>query len=157
MKNILFTLALLICFNSFGQSFSLDDLKELDSFEKVKLFCFENGFAKMSDGATKSIYEKEIPDNIYFETKTMTLTFFGTGTWEIEFPKYSDGSSNTTFNNILNEVKKECEFRMVLEDGGEYICYSCPNSFFEKGLGNSYIGFKRKKSSDVVSIVLSID
>ena len=79
------------------------------------------------------------------------------GTWEIEFPKYSDGSSNTTFNDILNEVKRECEFRMVLEDGGEYICYSCPNSFFEKGLGNSYIGFKRKKSSDVVSIVLSID
>ena len=158
MKKLILLLFIpLISFSSFGQGFSLDDLKELDSFEKVKLFCFENGFAKMSDGATKSVYEKEIPDNTYITTRTMTFRYFFTGTWEIEFPKYTDGSSNTTFNDILNEVKRECEFRMVLEDGGEYICYSCPNSFFEKGLGNSYIGFKRKKSSDVVSIVLSID
>jgi len=157
MKNILYILALLVSFSSFGQSFNLDDLKQIDSSEKVKLFCFENEFAKISDSTTKSVYEKEIPDNFYDINNTMTFRYFFAGTWEIEFPKYRDGSSNTTFNNILNEVKRDCEFRTVLEDGGEYICYSCPNSFFEKGLGNNYLGFKRNKSSDVIKIVLSID
>ena len=73
-----------------------------------------------------------------------------TGRFKFHFYKKNDGSSNDSFDGVLEQVKNKCTFYDFKEDGygeykKEYICYTCPGSAFP-----GKIGFARGAEGDYI-------
>ena len=63
------------------------------------------------------------------------------------FYRNTDGSANPSFQNTLNQVKKQCKFYDFKDYGDdEYICYSCTNSSYKGKIGF----FRSKDSYDII-------
>ena len=153
MKHTLTLLVLLfIPFVCFGQDFDFNDLKVINSEKQFKRFCFENEFVKTGDSdAGRIIYAKGY--NKLAETATVWAIYYAaTGIFIFQIPKYYDGSSNVSFNRVLQQVKKQCTFYDFKESTSfelkkEFICYTCPGSAYP-----GKIGFARTEENDFIEL-----
>ena len=110
MKKLILLLLLFIPLVSLGQTFDYNDLKDINSEKQFKRFAFENEFVKTGDSdAGRIIYAKGY--NKLAETATVWAIYYAaTGIFIFQIPKYYDGSSNVSFNRVLQQVKKQCTF-----------------------------------------------
>ena len=144
---------ILLCFfikTSFGQEirFDFSDIKTINSKNQAKRFCFENGFKFISEDDFEYVYA-------FGHVKTSTesgiaMEWFhirkNVDDWQIWISHRTDGSSDPTFENIVNQVKSECVFfDFVKYFWDEYICYSCPKSTY-----SGKIGFLLGEESDCI-------
>lgn len=151
MKKLLLIFALLVFTFGFGQNsgtFNFDDIRNISSAKLFKKFCFENEFVyvdgnsdwalQYAKGYTKGSNSDEDKAIIWawYYSNSKTLSF--------QFSRSYDGSSAPSFQNILNQVKKQCKFYDFKDYyGDEYICYSCSNSSYK-----GKIGFLRDKDGN---------
>ena len=153
MKKILFTLALLISFSSFGQSyeeFNFSDLKRISSEKQWKRFAFEKGFTRISSSEYSSTYALSY-DSDSKEANIWAYYYPKSGVFEMTLVKNIGGTPNKSYESVLKQVKRECVFFDFIEDSDkEYICYTCKNSSYP-----GKIGFSRgKDGSDYIKIFL---
>ena len=69
-----------------------------------------------------------------------------------QIPKNYDGSSNVSFNRVLQQVKKQCTFYDFKESPSfefkkEFICYPCSGSAYP-----GKIGFARTEKNDIIEL-----
>ena len=152
MKKILFTLILLISFSSFGQTneFNFSDLKRIGSEKQWKKFAFEKGFTRIKSSEFSLTYARDYNNDE--ETANIWAYYYPkTGVFDMQLVKDSGGYSNSSFESVLRQVKRECVFFDFIETyKGEFICYSCPNSSYP-----GKIGFNRgKEKSDYIQVFL---
>ena len=142
-------LLLFIPLVSFGQNFDYNDLKDIKSLKQFKRFAFENEFVKISATDYKVGYakrynkEEELAEVWSYYTISSNLFSF-------QLVKNNDGSSNDSFESVLEQVKKNCTFYDFKEEGygsykREFICYTCPGSAF-----TGKIGFARDDKNDYI-------
>lgn len=149
---------ILLCFfvkTSFGQEirFDFSDIKTINSENQAKRFCFENGFKFIFEdeydyyyafGHTKTSTESGIAEAWFIISKPRDGSY--KDDWQVSLGHWYDGSSDPTFENIVNQVKSECTFfDFINYFGDEYICYSCPKSTY-----SGKIGFFLGEESDVI-------
>ena len=152
MKKLLLISALLVFAFGFGQDsedFDFNDLKNINSAKLFKKFCFENEFTKVERQQGYNLTYAKGYDFDNDEANVWATYYPINNTFAIKLFRYLDDSSHKSFNNVLNQVKKDCKFYDFKDWGGdEYICYSCPNSSFK-----GKIGFLRDKDgSDSIQI-----
>tara|TARA_B110000977_G_C10719044_1_gene354430 strand:+ start:40 stop:507 length:468 start_codon:yes stop_codon:yes gene_type:complete len=142
-------LLLFIPLVSFGQNFDYNDLKDIKSLKQFKRFAFENEFVKISaddyDVTYAKRYNKEEELAEVWSYYTISSNLFS-----FQLAKNNDGSSNDSFESVLEQVKKNCTFYDFKEDGygsykKEFICYTCPGSAF-----TGKIGFARDDKNDYI-------
>lgn len=148
MKKLLLLTALIISFSSFGQEadFDFNDIKNMSSLKLFKKFCFEEGFTKVRDSdnyTAKYAYGYNSKE----EGALIWATYYiFSKTFHFQFSKWTNGSSDKSFEAVLNQVKKQCKFYDFKDDlGDEYIYYTCPNSSFK-----GKIGFRRGEKEDFI-------
>ena len=145
MKKLLLLSALLVFAFGFGQdseAFDFKDLKNINSAKLFKKFCFEKEFAKVKSvqGIKLTYAQGYNSDNE--EANGWAYYYPTDNNFGIMLYRYASGSSQKSFDNVLNQVKKDCKFYDFKDYGDdEYICYSCPNSSFK-----GKIGFLRGKN-----------
>ena len=144
MKKLL--LLLFIPLVSFGQNFDYNDLKDIKSLKQFKRFAFENEFVKVSASDYRvnyaQLYNKEEESANVWSYYYITSNLFS-----FQLVKDNDGSSNDSFESVLEQVKKNCTFYDFKEGRykKEFICYTCPDSAFK-----GKIGFARGDKSDYI-------
>ena len=149
-------LLLFIPLVSFGQNFDYNDLKDIKSLKQFKRFAFENEFVKISaddyDVTYAKRYNKEEELAEVWSYYTISSNLFS-----FQLAKNNDGSSNDSFESVLEQVKKNCTFYDFKEDGyGEYkkefACYTCPGSAFP-----GKIGFARGVENDYIETFIDFN
>ena len=140
----------------FWQIFDFNDLKVINSEKQFKRFCFENEFVK-----TKKVgfyttyaqgYAKEAETALVWTNYYLTTSI--AGTFDFQFAKSYDGTSNSSFNRVLKQVKKQCTFYDFKEATNklDYICYTCPGSAYP-----GKIGFARGEKNDYIEIFINFN
>ena len=145
----LILLLLFIPLVSFGQTFNYNDLKDINSEKQFKRFSFENEFLKTAEYTNYLTYAQRY-DKEEDTAGIWSYYYLKTGLFSFQLVKKYDGSSNDSFDRVLEQVKKNCTFYDFKEDGyGEYkkefACYTCPGSAFP-----GKIGFARGAESDYI-------
>ena len=155
MKKVLLLL-LFIPLVSFGQNFDYNDLKDINSLKQFKRFSFENEFVKISANDYSVTYAQRY--NKEEEIATFwSYYFIKSNLFNFQLAKDNDGSSNDSFESVLEQVKKNCTFYDFKEDGygsskKEFICYTCPGSAF-----TGKIGFARGDKNDYIKTFLNFN
>ena len=153
MKHTLTLLVLLfIPFVCFGQGFDFNDLKVINSEKQFKRFCFENEFVKTEKSVSYITYAQGYTKEASEEKASVwTYYYLVAGIFEFQFVKNYDGTSNYSFNRVLQQVKKQCTFYDFKEYGlgeiKEFICYTCPGSAYP-----GKIGFARTEENDFIEL-----
>ena len=142
-------LLLFIPLVSFGQNFDYNDLKDIKSLKQFKRFAFENEFVKISATDYKVGYAKRYNKEEEL-AEVWSYYFITSNLFSFQLVKNNDGSSNDSFESVLEQVKKNCTFYDFKEDGWysspkEFICYTCPGSAF-----TGKIGFARGDKNDYI-------
>ena len=135
MKNILFTLALLISFSSFGQIKSFNDIKNINSIQEFHRVCIENGYTFI---AKEGYISYGVGLNKDKSKATDWATYYdgiySTNEWLFEEHgvEWKRDNGGSYYDKIFEEVKKQCSFFEIQKEGGDNMaCYSCPNSKYK--------------------------
>ena len=142
-------LLLFIPLVSFGQNFDYNDLKDIKSLKQYKRFAFENEFVKISATDYKVGYAKRYNKEEEL-AEVWSYYYLNSNSFSFQLSKNYNGSSNDSFESVLEQVKKNCTFYDFKEDGygsykKEFICYTCPGSAF-----TGKIGFARDDKNDYI-------
>ena len=143
-------LLLFIPLVSFGQNFDYNDLKDIKSLKQFKRFAFENEFVKISATDYKVGYAKRYNKEEEL-AEVWSYYFITSNLFSFQLVKNNDGSSNDSFESVLEQVKKNCTFYDFKEgsrksyNNREFICYTCPGSAFP-----GKIGFARGDENDFI-------
>lgn len=143
MKKLFLLSALLVFTFGFGQNsdeFNFDDIRNISSAKLFKKFCFENEFVYVDGNSDwRFMYAKGYikgSDSDKDKANIWAFYYSNSKTLSFQFSRNYDGSSVPSFQNILNQVKKQCKFYDFKDDyGDEYICYSCSNSSYKGKIG----------------------
>ena len=148
MKKLILLL-LFIPLVGFGQTFDYNDLKDINSEKQFKRFSFEKEFVKTEEYSYMVTYAQNYSKE-KDKAEVWSHYYSKTGLFSFQLFKNYDGSSDDSFNRVLEQVKKKCTFYDFKEDGfgdfkKEFICYTCPGSAFP-----GKIGFARGAENDYI-------
>ncbi len=153
MKNILITLALLVSFSSFGQTYY--DLIEIDSEAQFKKVMIENNYkpdTNQPDGRIGYLLnekENDQGDTIDFDVYAVFIKKYTQNIYAGTFVLSSfsvDGLN--IYQKIFDIVKRKCNFFKITNWADtDLACYTCPDASFRYiGLGLSEDGASIIKS-----------
>ena len=145
MKKLILLL-LFIPLVSFGQTFDYNDLKDINSEKQFKRFAFEKEFVKTKESSYSLVYAQNY-NKEKNKAEVWSHYYLETGLFYFQLGKTYDGSSDESFDRVLEQVKKKCTFYDFKENSLnlEFICYTCPGSAFPgkigfaRGAKNNYI------------------
>ena len=143
-------LLLFIPLVSFGQNFDYNDLKDIKSLKQFKRFAFENEFVKISATDYEVVYGKRYNKEEKL-AEVWSYYYLNSNSFSFQLAKNNDGSSNYSFESVLEQVKNNCTFYDFKEgsrksyNDREFICYTCPGSAFP-----GKIGFARGDKNDYI-------
>ena len=139
----------------FGQDFDFNDLKGINSLKQFKKFSFEKEFTKTEESiydlTYAQRYNKETEAAVVWSHYYLEPSYKDYQTFDFQLAKLTDGSSHSSFNRTLEQVKKSCTFYDFKEYGygekKEFICYTCPGSKYP-----GKIGFSRGENNDYIQV-----
>tara|TARA_B110000908_G_C9898998_1_gene290176 strand:+ start:54 stop:521 length:468 start_codon:yes stop_codon:yes gene_type:complete len=139
MKKLFLLSALFVFAFGFGQDsegFDFKDLKNINSAKLFKKFCFEKEFSKVEKLDNYKLIYAQGYNSVNEEANVWAHYYLTSNTFAVRLFKYTNGSSQKSFDDVLYQVKKDCKFYDFKDYGDdEYICYSCPNSSFKGKIG----------------------
>jgi len=139
-------------FNEFTIHFS--EIKKIKSKSDYKRFCDFYGFRLrtevdwfISSGLGNDINENPKIFADYWPNPTKNK--YGDTKFTLQFHRGTQGKTSLIFENLLSEVKSECEYWGFYKQGKdlEYDCYTCSDVKYD-----GKIGFLRGPNSDMVRI-----
>lgn len=142
-------------YNEISFPFSL--IKKINSKDRFKGFCSRYGFNL--DEEKEYFIGYSLGRDLYGNRKILAdywpeeynENFFTRFT--LTFRRSHQGQTSLIFENLLTEVKLQCEYWGILEVGGsklEYECYSCSDVDYD-----GKIGFLRGQTQDMIRIIKS--
>ena len=121
MKNILFTLALLISTNSFGQTF--DEIMKMNSEDMFVRYMVENGFEIDMNNTNKKLIEYRLNPILNGNNSSWDAasTFEQPGYFNIGF-NFASSDSKIKYTKIYDQIKEKCIYGNSKNGAVTYYC-----------------------------------
>lgn len=145
MNRILFLL-LFIPLISNGQSYN--DIMSINSLDKFKRVVIENDY-ELDNVNTGGVIKYKFVKVLF--SKTMRTGSYNqkNNLWEFSFVRSEYDYENETYDLIVSNIKRDCDFYKILTiDGVDFSCYDCSESKY-----NGRIGFVINDGSGIVKLI----